>query len=64
MHQEVKTTFTTTTLCQIIPAAGIIKQGFFWAPSGRLWEAPDLRWAEFLCKNFKFFRGKSSFFML
>ena len=28
--------------------------GFFWAPSGRLWEAPGLRWAEFLCKNFEF----------
>ena len=35
---------------------------FLGAPSGRLWEAPGLRWAEFLCKNFEFFRGKSSFF--
>ena len=40
-----------------------ISPGFFGGePSGRLWEAPSLRWAEFLSKIFEFFGGKSSFF--
>ena len=43
---------------QVLP----LTQGFFWAPSGRIWEAPSLQLAEFLSKNFEFFGGKSSFF--
>ena len=40
--------------------------GFFWAPSVRFWEAPGLRWAEFLCKIFDLsFLGENLvFFML
>ena len=35
-------------------------QGFLGATSGRLGEAPGLRWAEFLSKFFEFFREKYS----
>ena len=59
----VKHTHKLMRLVIIFEVGGQIMR-FFWAPSGRLWEAPGLRWAEFLRKIFEFFRGKSSFFML
>ena len=56
-HQVCSVLFVVTNILYWL----CLSQGFFWAPSGRLWEAPGLRWAEILSKFFEFL-GKNLVF--